>query len=410
MVPLDQLWPDPNNPRLAVTDAPGYESPAALFDDRMRERIFDKLRDDAHTVDDLVAAIVGQGWMPIDNIIVWRHPSDGDRFVVVEGNRRRLALERIRVERLPKEERKLARMRDKASTYPKNQLEDQARLVQRLETIVADTETLPVLPIAAETIEELQAKLPRILAVRHITGAKEWGNYAEDLYLLQRYLHLFEDRHPGAALSWEDSLIQQIADEASLGITKARRQVKAASWFSHFRAEWEEELPDDEEFDRQDYYLFEQIARKPWLREKFGVSDDASALSEETEKALFEWVFKLPRGRNASENPNTFFRHENLTLWDQMAKYDQEHSTSFALRFDVENPQEAPTMREVEAAYLTHKAQRKPHAVIDDLLQRLADLTAEQLATEGQVFRAQLERLRDQAERFLKMIDAAESA
>ena len=247
MVPLDQLWPDPNNPRLAVTDAPGYESAEALFDEEMRGQIFDKLRDDAHTVDDLVAAIVGQGWMPIDNIIVWSHPSDGDRYVVVEGNRRRLALERIRVERLPKERRKLTRMQDKASTYPKNQIADQARIVERLETVVANTESLPVLPIAADSIDDLQEKLPRILAVRHITGAKEWGGYAEDLYLLQRYNHLFEDQHPEASFSWEDALVQRIADEASLTITKAKRKVKAASWFSHFRAEWEEEPPDGEE-------------------------------------------------------------------------------------------------------------------------------------------------------------------
>ena len=43
-------------------------------------------------------------------------------------------------------------------------------------------------------------------------------------------------------------------------------------------------------------------------------------------------------------------------------------------------------MHELEATYLTHKAQRKPHAVIDDLLQRLTELTAEQLEDEGQVF------------------------
>ena len=39
---------------------------------------------------------------------------------------------------------------------------------------------------------------------------------------------------------------------------------------------------------------------------------------------------------------------------------------------------------------------------------RLSDLTAEQLATEGQIFRVQLERLRDEANTFLKMIEAAE--
>ena len=76
-------------------------------------------------------------------------------------------------------------------------IEEQAELVQSRRSVAATREHLPVVPIAADSAEELKDKLPRILAVRHITGAKEWGNYAEDLYLLQRYVHLFEDDHPG---------------------------------------------------------------------------------------------------------------------------------------------------------------------------------------------------------------------
>ena len=409
-VPLDDLWPDPNNPRLALEEAPGYDDPAKLFDEPTRQKIFEELGETAYNVDDLVAAIVGQGWMPIDNIIVWQHPDDGERRVVVEGNRRRLALERIRRDLLPKERRKLERMQAKASTYPKNQLESQEQLVERLERIVKSTAKLPVVRIAADSVEELNRKLPRILAVRHITGTKVWGNYAEDLWLLHRYQQLFDDKHGDVGLFWDDEGIRRVADEATLGATKAKRQLKAANWFSHFRAEWEDQLPEDAEFQRGDYYLFEQISRKPWLRQQFGVDDGTMVLSEQAEKALFEWDFKLPRGKTADDNQNKFFRHENITLWDQIAHYDQQNGTSFALQYDVENPEEAPPMRELEAAYLTHKAQRKPHAVIDDLLQRLSDLTAEQLATEGQIFRVQLERLRDEASTFLKMIDAAEKA
>src|SRR3954470_8315895 len=106
---LDQLWPDPNNPRLALAEAPGYADPEKLFDEETRRQIFEDLGDKAYSVDELVDAIVGQGWMPIDNIIVWEHPDGSERHVVVEGNRRRLALERIRTDQLPKERRKLER-------------------------------------------------------------------------------------------------------------------------------------------------------------------------------------------------------------------------------------------------------------------------------------------------------------
>lgn len=407
-VKLDALWPDPNNPRLALEDAPGYDDAEQLYDPERRKRICDTLGEDAYNVADLVQTIIGQGWMPIDNIIVWAHPDRPDQNTVVEGNRRLLALNTIRSKELPKAKAKLERLLAKAATYSKKEIDDQKALVADLERIVADTATLSVVPLAAATVDELKHKLPRVLAVRHINGTKGWGNYAEDLWLFARFAQLFEDKHPeGTGLFWDPELTKRVADEASISPTKAKWQLRAAHWFSHFRAEWEDQLPEGEEFGPTDYYLFEQISKKPWIRQQLQVGEDTLTLPPESERALFEWVFKLPRGRSADGNPNKFFRHENITLWDQIHRYDDENGTSFALRFDVESPETAPHMREVEAEYLSHKAQRKPHAMINDLLQRLSQLKAEQLASEGEAFRAQLAQLRAVSDKFLKMIDAA---
>ena len=405
-VPLDSLWPDPNNPRLALEDAPGYEDPKALYDPKMRERIFGKLGESAYNVSDLVDMIAGQGWMPIDNIIVWKHPKDG-HYTVVEGNRRRLALEQIRGKELPKEQDKLKRMLAKSSGYTKKELQDQKDHVAALERIVADTAKLSVVPLDANSVEELDHKLPRVLAVRHITGAKVWGNYAEDVWLLKRFEQIFEDRHPKKDLRWEKEIVECVAAEASMGSTEVKRRLRAASLFRHFAAEWEDQLPEGEEFIPEDYYLFEQICKRPWLRKMLRVdSEDATVLPPESERALFEWVFKLLRGKNADQNPNKFFRHENISVLDQIHSYDEKHGTSFAMRFDVDNPAEAPMMREVEAEYLSHKAQRKPHAVLNDLIQRLSELKAKNLASEGEAFRSQLTQLRSLCDSFIKMIDA----
>ena len=195
-VGIDSLWPDPNNPRLALDDAPGYEDPKRIYDPDMRKQIFEKLGEDAFNVADLVQTIIGQGWMPIDNIIVWPHPKRSDCYTVVEGNRRLLALNTIRAKELPKAKAKLARITAKPTNYTKSELEDQKAVVAGLERVVQDTETLTVVPLNALTVDELRHKLPRVLAVRHITGAKEWGNYAEDLWLLDRFQQLFEDNHP----------------------------------------------------------------------------------------------------------------------------------------------------------------------------------------------------------------------
>lgn len=409
-VSLDDLYPDPNNPRLGLDDAPGYQDPAALFDEEVRKRIFEDLGQDAYDVNSLVEAVIAQGWMPIDNIIVWQHPTVSGRYIIVEGNRRRLTLERIRTVELEKAKKKLARMRAKASAYPKADIEEQESLVAHLEQIVADTATLEVVPINATTVDELEHRLPRVLAVRHITGAKTWGNFAEDLWLLNRFDQLFQDTHGAdTPLFWDASVIGQVADEASLGHTVAKRKLKAAKWYSHFRAEWEDELPDDEEFEASDYYLFENISRKPWVRQQFNIGEDDLVMPPETERTLFNWVFRLPRGKTAADNRNVFYRHENVLLWDQMKRYDDEHGSDFAGRFQVDNPEDAPTMAVVEAEWRMHKVRRKPHAVLDELLRRLAELSAETLTSEGRVLRAQLKKVGELADKYVKMIDAAEA-
>jgi hypothetical protein len=410
-VPIGDLFPDPNNPRVALEDAPGYADAPALFDEALRKRILDEIGEEAYGVADLVSTIAGQGWMPIDNILVWRHPDVPGKWVVVEGNRRLISLNRLRSGELEKARKKLARIKAKPTTYPKSELDAAEEQIRRIEQVVADTDVLKVVPVDADTADDLMRKLPRVLAVRHITGAREWGNYAEDIWLLKRFEHLFADTHGrGAELFWDQAIIRRVAQEASLGETTTKRQLRASKWFAHFRAEWADELPEDGAFIKSDYYLFESIAKRPWVRKQLGIGDDDLFISDVGEKALFTWVFEEPdrKAKDADDNPNIFYRHENINLWDQINRYDQKQGTSFAMRFDVENPEDAPTMREVEAEYAMHKASKKPHALLDDLLRRLSEIRGEQFAAEGTFLRGQLERIRDLSEKYIKMIEAME--
>lgn len=409
-IPFDRLYLDPNNPRLGLDDRPGYENANTLFDQSLQEKLEQELaRSDIYDVDGLAQTIINQGWMPIDNIIVWPYPNRPGYYVVVEGNTRTSALRRIRRVILDREQKKLDRMEKGGSKkYSEYDLREQREHVERIKAVISATEKLWVLPLDAKTAEELEAKLPRVLAVRHITGAKEWGNYAEDLWLLNRYFQLFKKQYgQKRTRSWDRDLIKRVGDEASLKEQETRRKLHTASAFSHFTAEFEDQLPESESFGRGDYYLFENIFKRPFVRASLGFSEDAFNLPEYAEKALFYWIFRLPRGSNADENENVFYRHENVINWDQMKRYDDKNGTGFAMRFDPEKPEEAPLMREAMAEWLAHKARKKPQAVLDDLIRRLSEIPAETLLNEGEYFRLQLEHVRRQADKFLKVIKAA---
>lgn len=404
-VPFDSLYLDPNNPRLAREELPGYEDPKRLFEPKLQVGLEGSVKEQ-YEVPELAHAIVAQGWMPIDSIVVWTFPSDPAKHIVVEGNRRTVALRELRKTILPRERNKLESLKKK-KLVAKRDIEVQEKHVKQIEQVIKDTDTITVLPLDAKDVHELKMKLPRVLAVRHIQGAKGWGNYAEDLWLLNRYQVLFEEKFPGEDLRWEASMITRVADEASLGDIKAKRQLQAASAFSHFQAEYEDQLPKDESFRKEDYYVFENIAKKTWLREQFGLGQDALHL--EREDVLFKWVFEKPRGRTAEENKNKFYRQENVLLWDQMRRYDQEQTpkTSFAAAFDVNDPDSAPFMNDVEASWLTHKTQRAPTEVLEKLLESLDTLTAGTLLSQGVFLRDKLEAVIRKCEDCIGMIEGA---
>lgn len=407
-VPFANLYLDGNNPRLAPEQPPGYADADALFDDSLQEELGSRAEEE-FDLGDLEQALLTQGWMPIDNIVGWKHPDDGERWVVLEGNRRTTTLRRIRA-RLPREEAKLERMRGGGRSYAERELREQESLVNALKQLIADTDPLQIVPLDADTVEELTVKLPRVLAVRHITGARQWGNYAEDVWLLRRYEHLFEDRHPDARdLHWDQALVRQVGDEASLTPTATKRKLRAASSFSHFRREFEDRLPGEDEFRASDYFLFEEIVKRPFVREQFGLGEDSWHLPSDREEVLYEWVFKLERGsgNSAEDNDNIFFRHYNVALWDQMKRYDDSHGTAFAARFNVDEPEKAPLMREVEADFTSHKARRRPGDILEQLLSQLDELTAAQIANEGVFLNRMLERVDKRTQQLLAMVKAA---
>ena len=405
LVPFDKIHLDPNNPRIAPESPPGYLDDNALFAEDLQQTLEERVRA-VYDVANLEDSILAHGWVPIDSIIVWEHSHRPGHYIVVEGNTRTVALRTLRGSRLERERKKLEKLKKTPSRF-EEELRVQQDLVDRLEKIASQTDQLRVFPVAAKSVDELQAILPRLLGVRHISHAREWKPYATNLYILSLYERLFRARHGDkVALRLEDDLVNEVASMVSLGGTKARRNIQAASAFTHFKRDYEDRLPEGEALSDEDHYFFELILQNAYPKEQFNVNKDSLRLPKESEEVLFQWAFSKPRSGKEEDNENIFYKAESVRLWNQMATYDGKCGTNFAKQLDVNSPDEARPIGVIEAEFLQHKTQRTPIDALTSLLKALQDLKVDTLLSQQEHLTPILDRIAHQVARYQKMMKA----
>lgn len=405
LVPFDKIHLDPNNPRIAPESPPGYLDDNALFAEDLQQTLEERVRA-VYDVANLEDSILAHGWVPIDSIIVWEHSHRPGHYIVVEGNTRTVALRTLRGSRLERERKKLEKLKKTPSRF-EEELRVQQDLVDRLENIASQTDQLRVFPVAAKSVDELQAILPRLLGVRHISHAREWKPYATNLYILSLYERLFRARHGDkVALRLEDDLVNEVASMVSLGGTKARRNIQAASAFTHFKRDYEDRLPEGEALSDEDHYFFELILQNAYPKEQFNVNKDSLRLPKESEEVLFQWAFSKPRSGKEEDNENIFYKAESVRLWNQMATYDGKKSTNFAKQLDVDSPKEARPIKVIEAEFLQHKTQRTPIDALTSLLTALQDLKVDTLISQQEHLKPILATIAQLVSRYEKMMSA----
>jgi hypothetical protein len=400
-VPFDQIFLDPNNPRIAPEVAPGYEDADALFNAPLQQQLVANVHK-VYDVPNLEDSILAHGWVPIDAIIVWEHPSRPNHYVVVEGNTRVVALRRLRNERLEQERAKA----QKNPTRFKEEIRQAQDIVARLENIARSTDQLRVYPVASRSAQELRSSLPRLLGVRHITHARNWDPYATNLYILSLYERAFREKYgEDARLELKSDLVKQVGDMVSLKELKTRRNIQAASAFTHFKRDYEERLPDGEELSGKDHYFFEQILTSAYPKSQFSFENDSLRMSPESEDVLFQWAFSKPRAEGGEEeNPNILYKAESIGLWGKMATYDAKHGTQFSKQLDVNLPEQARPIRVIEAEFLHHKAQRTPIDALSSLIGALGELKVETLISQQDHLAPMLDEIALLVERYRKMI------
>lgn len=410
-IPFNRIFLDPNNPRIAEENPPGYQDADTLFNPERQLSLVDRVRQVYQGVEALQESIIKQGWIPIDPIIVWEHPKKKGHYIVVEGNTRTVALSYLRGEKLDRERKTLEKLKG-SSNSAKHVVQTQEKLVASLEAIVSATNNLLVFPFAADTPEELEQKLPRLLGVRHIAHAQQWQPYATNLYILSLYERLFREKHgPSKELSLETPLIKEVANMVSRTDTTARKNIQAAAAFSDFKRRFGHRLPEGESFRDDDHYFFEQILQSRFTQDQFELGKDALELGEEGAEALFQWAFSKPRNKAEDSddefvNENVFYKAESVGLWSKMNSYDAKKGTSFASLLDVNDPSKATPVRIVEAQYLAHKARRSAIDTLDSLRKALLDLKMETFIAQREHLMPMLEEISERVNMYKRMMDA----
>jgi len=410
-IPFETMFVDPNNPRIAPETPPGYADANTLFDVISQADLIARVYE-VYEAEKLEAQIIDQGWVPVDPIVVWRHPTD-KRYIVIEGNTRTSVLTRVR-ERLPKEKEKLAKLEKGRGTGPETpEIRRQRGLVEKIESLIAETAKIRVLPIRAANTEELATALPRLHGVRHVAAAKPWGPHAVGLYIRLLYQERFEVAYPGEALRIDDVTIQEVSSMLPRKPDEIRKNIQAASAFAHFRLNYEDEAAKvGNTIEPSDQYFFGQILDNKVARDAFEFGPTDLNLSETSEAALFEWVFSKKRDRRKKDDDddiNVFQKAEDMRVWQRIANYDAKTGvTNFHKQLNVDEPTDAPPIRVLEARKNLHRQVNTPLRTLEELLEALRTLPGQTITDQAAHLRPMLVETDREVKRYIAMIDAAQ--
>jgi hypothetical protein len=404
-VRLDSLYLDPNNPRLASVEKPGYHDPSRLFDERLQTQLEVRMRNSYKGLKALIHSIVNVGWIPVDAMMVWEHPQAAGKYVVVEGNARTTALRAIRRDH-DRELKRLAKARGRELPAEMSAIQELEESVEALGRVSAATREIDVYPVAAKSPEELFRSLPRLLGVRHISHAQQWKPYATNVYIYSLYKQIFEENYGDERFRLEEPLLREAGALVSLHSFKVRRAVQAVVAFNRFRAAFDDRLPEGERLGEMDQNYFLYLFEPGHARDQFGLDDGDLWLDRDMEEVLFRWAFSRPREQ--AENRNVLRSPEDIRTWNKIARYDERQKTHFSRMLDVRRPGAARPMAQVDADFAAHRANRTPLETLLSLVEAMKGMEVETLLAARDEIRPAISELLALGQDYLAMLDAVE--
>ena len=152
-IPFQDIFLDPNNPRF-WDDRPTREVPdSKIMDESVQQRARNAI--DRFGVEELYTNILRNGFLPLDRIVVRPIAEKPGNFVVVEGNRRTRALQKLR-------------QRITENTVDEDGVDD-----EYLALLLSSTNSLDVLVYDGSDTHDIYSWI--LQGIRHISGIKDWG-------------------------------------------------------------------------------------------------------------------------------------------------------------------------------------------------------------------------------------------
>jgi hypothetical protein len=251
-VAVAKLVPDPNNPRFTTRDT-DHVSPDKVLDDAITGETLRKMTppDDIFRIADLCNSICENGWQPVDAMFVRKLAGTADRYVVLEGNRRLSAINRL--------------LHDEQSP---SELKNSLKEIDVLEVLTEGQEE-----------SEIRNQITYLLGVRHHGSLKKWSPFAQAANIYLRYKDLTGQTDETFALKAE--FVEELASSLSISSANVRERLKVYCSMRIISQEVIARNPPGEVKDRH-YSLVEEALKRKDLRNFFTQDDISLELSPES--------------------------------------------------------------------------------------------------------------------------------
>jgi len=196
---LENLIPDPNNPRLISGDEKSISLTDAAKGNCVK-RTYDKMKKDEFKILELVDSIKENGWIPVDNIFVQAIP-DQENYLVLEGNRRLTALQAI---------------------FDDEEIDESKKIIS-VDVFVVEMD-------AGESQEQYDDYISTLLGMRHHGSLITWSAFAQAKNIYTHYCQ--EGEYTWESFEWNAATAQKIADSLSIGVGGPKGRKNSVSVYS----------------------------------------------------------------------------------------------------------------------------------------------------------------------------------